>query len=232
MPDFSTLCRRQKTLNVAIPYRGGTGPLHLLIDATGIKAEGEGEWNAHKHGGSKKRLWRKLHLGLDEETLEIRAVGVTSSNVGDAPMLPDLLEQIPPDQEIATVTADGAYDTRRCHNVIGRSRSRSHHPSPEECAALEANDDRCHRAKRSREGLQISRTCLVAKVDRVSPPKPRRNEDALRQTSWPRPHGRSPLCLNQWRINGSPSTVRSLNSKSGSRCSTATPSLAYPSLSP
>ena len=118
VPDFSTLSRRQKTLSVAIPYRGGTGPLHLLIDATGIKAEGEGEWNARKHGGSKKRLWRKLHLGMDEETLEIRAVGVTTSNVGDAPMLPDLLEQIPPDQEIATVTADGAYDPRRCHNVI------------------------------------------------------------------------------------------------------------------
>jgi len=114
VPDFSTLSRRQKTLSVAIPYRGRTGPLHLLIDATGIKAEGEGEWNARKHGGSKKRLWRKLHLGMDEETLEIRAVGVTTSNVGDAPMLPDLLEQIPPDQEIATVTDD----TRRCHNVI------------------------------------------------------------------------------------------------------------------
>ena len=55
---------------------------------------------------------------MEEKTLEIRAVGVTTSNVGDAPMLPDPLEQIPPDQEIATVTADGAYDTRRCHNVI------------------------------------------------------------------------------------------------------------------
>lgn len=118
VPDFSTLCRRQKTLNVSSPYRGGSGPFHLLIDATGIKAEGEGEWNARKHGGSKKRLWRKLHLGMDEETLEIRAVGVTTSNVGDAPMLPDLLEQIPPHQELATVTADGAYDTRRCHNLI------------------------------------------------------------------------------------------------------------------
>ena len=119
VPDFSTLCRlRQMALNVSIPYRGGSGPLHLLTDATGIKAEDEGEWNARKHGGSKKRLWRKLHLGMDEETLEIRAGGVRTSNVGDAPMLPDLLKQIPPDQEIATVTADGAYDMLRCHNVI------------------------------------------------------------------------------------------------------------------
>ncbi len=51
VPDDSTLCRRQKTLNVSLPYRGGTGPLTLLIDSTGIKAEGEGEWNACKHGG-------------------------------------------------------------------------------------------------------------------------------------------------------------------------------------
>ena len=64
VPDFSTLCRRQKSLSVAIPYRGGTGPLHLLIDATGVEAEGEGEWNARKHGRPKKRLWRELHLAM------------------------------------------------------------------------------------------------------------------------------------------------------------------------
>ena len=118
VPDFSTLCRRQKTLSISIPYHGGTGPLHLLIDATGMKAEGEGEWNARKHGGSKKRPWRKLQLEMNEETPEFRAVSVTTSKVGGAPMLHDLMEQIPPEQEIATITADGAYDTRRLHNVI------------------------------------------------------------------------------------------------------------------
>lgn len=118
VPDFSTLSRRQKTLNVAIPYRGSKGPLHLLVDSTGIKVEGEGEWHARKHGGPKRRVWRKINLGIDEETLEIRAVEVTTSNVGDAPMLPGLLDQIASDQEIATVTADGAYDTRKCHDAI------------------------------------------------------------------------------------------------------------------
>ena len=118
VPDFSTLCRRQKTLNVSLPFRGGTGPLNLLIDSTGIKSEGEGEWNARKHGGSKRRIWRKIHIGIDEETLEVRAVEITTSNVGDAPMSPELLEQIPPDQAIGSVTADGAYDTRKCHDAI------------------------------------------------------------------------------------------------------------------
>ena len=118
VPDFSTLCRRQRTLKVSLPYRGGTGPLNLLIDSTGIKAEGEGEWNARKHGGSKRRIWRKVHIGIDEETLEVRAVEITSSNVGDAPVLPDLLNQIPSDQDIGSVTADGAYDTHKCHETI------------------------------------------------------------------------------------------------------------------
>ena len=88
------------------------------VDSTGIKVEGEGEWHARKHGGSKRRIWRKIHLGIDEETLEIRAVEVTGSHIGDAPILPDVLDQIPQDQEIGRVTADGAYDTRKCHDAI------------------------------------------------------------------------------------------------------------------
>ncbi|MBE3638807.1 IS5 family transposase [Mangrovicoccus algicola] len=130
VPDFSTLCRRQRTLNVAIPYRGGAGPLNLLIDSTGIKAEGEGERNARKHGGSKRRArhcprtngghgsLRKIHIGVDEETLEVRAVEVTGSNIGDAPILPELPDQIAADEQIGSVTADGACDTRKCHEAI------------------------------------------------------------------------------------------------------------------
>ena len=118
VPDFSTLSRRQKTLKVKIPYRGSDGPLRLLVDSTGIKVEGEGEWNARKHGGTKRRVWRKIHIGIDEKSLEIRAAEFTTSDVGDAPMLPELLDQIPPEQEIGSVTADGAFDTRKCHDAI------------------------------------------------------------------------------------------------------------------
>ena len=85
VPDFSTLSRRQKALNVRLPYRGSTGPLNLLIDSTGIKSEGEGEWNARKHGGPKRRIWRKIHLGIGAETSEIRAVEITGSNIGPFP---------------------------------------------------------------------------------------------------------------------------------------------------
>ena len=118
VPDFSTLCRRQKTLTVATPYRPSSGALHLLIDSTGIKAMGEGEWTTRKHGASRPRQWRKVHFGIDAATMEVRAVEITGSRVGDAPMLPELLAQIPPEEPIGTVTADGAYDTRACHSAI------------------------------------------------------------------------------------------------------------------
>ena len=108
VPDFSTLCRRSSGLIVQIPYRPSTGALHLLIDSTGIKAAGEGEWSTRKHGASRPRSWRKVHLGIDAETLEVRAIEVTGSRVGDGPMLPQLLAQIPAEEAIGLVTADGA----------------------------------------------------------------------------------------------------------------------------
>lgn len=118
VPDYSTLCRRQKTLKVQIPYRRAGGPLNLLVDSTGIKFLGDGEWQARKHGVQGRRQWRKVHLAMDTATSDIRAVEFTPSREGDSPVLPDLLGQIPQDEDIGTVTADGAYDTRRCHSAI------------------------------------------------------------------------------------------------------------------
>ncbi len=134
VPDYTTLCRRQKTLAVQIPYRpaggpvgrwaGGPvgrwagGPVNLLVDNTGIKFLGDGEWQARKHGVRGRRQWRKVHLAMDTATSDIRAVEFTASSDGDSPVLPELLDQIPEGEEIGTVTADGAYDTRRCHTAI------------------------------------------------------------------------------------------------------------------
>ena len=120
VPDFSTLCRRQKSLTGQIPYRRGPGALRLLIVSTGIKVEGDGEWLARKHGPSRLRRWWKVHLGIDASTLEVRAIEIIGSRVGDAPVLLELLDQIPADEPIGTVTADGAYDTRACHAAIAQ----------------------------------------------------------------------------------------------------------------
>jgi hypothetical protein len=118
VPDFSTLCRKQKTLAVQIPYRRADGPLNLLVASTGIKFLGDGEWQACKHGVQGRRQWRKVHLAMDTATSDIRAVEFTPSRDGDSPVLPHLLEQIAEDEEIGTVTADGAYDTCRCRSAI------------------------------------------------------------------------------------------------------------------
>ena len=67
VPDFRTICQHQKALAVNIPYRHAKGPLHLLIDSTRIRVEEEGEWNARKHGCPKRCVWRKIHIGNDEQ---------------------------------------------------------------------------------------------------------------------------------------------------------------------
>ncbi len=118
VPDFSTLSRRQKTIAVQITKRRAPGPLNLLVDSTGIKFLGDGEWLARKHGTHRRRQYRKVHLAMDTATSDICAVEFTSSDKGDSPVLPHLLDQIPLDEQIGTVTGDGAFDTRRCHTAI------------------------------------------------------------------------------------------------------------------
>ncbi|STB63925.1 IS5 family transposase [Chromobacterium violaceum] len=118
VPDYSTLSRRQQTLQVKIPYQKSSGALHLLVDSTGIKMLGEGEWKTKKHGAEYRRQWRKVHLGIDAETLQIRAIEVTDNRQGDAQMLPSLLTQIPADEPIGCVSGDGAFDTKTCHEAI------------------------------------------------------------------------------------------------------------------
>ena len=73
-PDYSTLCRRQKHIDIAISYQKSSDGLHLLVDSTGLKFLGEGEWKRQNHGAEYRRQWRKLHIAMDAKTLQIRAV--------------------------------------------------------------------------------------------------------------------------------------------------------------
>ncbi len=82
VPCFSTVSRRQATLTVNIPARRRAEPLHLLVDSTGIKICGEGEWKVKKHGAEYRRAWRKVHLAIDAVTLDIRAVEMTDHRQG------------------------------------------------------------------------------------------------------------------------------------------------------
>ncbi len=84
----------------------------------GPRKPDEREWQTRKHGTHRRRQYRKVHLAMDTATGDIRGGEFTSGREGDSPVLPDLLDQIPPDERIGTVTGDGAFDTRRCHTAI------------------------------------------------------------------------------------------------------------------
>ncbi len=197
VPNFSTLSRRQKSLKVNIPYRGSDGPLHLLIESTGIKVEREGEWSARKLGGTKQRVWRKIHIGIDEQTLEIRIAKFITSDTGDAPILPELLDQTPPDQEIGSVIADGAFDTRKCHEAIVARGAAAIIPPRRNAKPRKPDTAGAAAQKIDPANIETRRTNHLARMERRSPPEPRRYEDALRQTAGPTPPGtrlRPPGC--------------------------------------
>jgi hypothetical protein len=84
-------------LGVQVAYRPSAAGLHLLVDSTGIKFLGEGEWKCTKHGAERRRQWRKLHIGVDAKTSQVRAICVTSNNVSDAAVVPQLLAQLLPE---------------------------------------------------------------------------------------------------------------------------------------
>ncbi len=107
VPDHSTLSRRAETLEVPRP-RLGSAPVHLLVDNTGLKLCGSGEWLLEKHGTRTRRSWRKLHIGVDADTGQILAATLTTSDVDDASQVGPLLDQIT--GPLASFTADGAYD--------------------------------------------------------------------------------------------------------------------------
>ena len=107
VPDHSTLSRRAETPEVPRD-RLGTGPIHLLVDSTGLQLCGPGEWLVEKHGSRRRRSWRKLHIGVDADTGRIVASSLTASAVDDAPQVGPLLDQVA--GPIVSFTADGAYD--------------------------------------------------------------------------------------------------------------------------
>ena len=168
VPDASTLCRRQRTLAVQIPYRRAGGPLNLLVGSTAIKFLGDGEWQARKHERQGRRRWRKVHLAMDTATSDIRAVEFTPSRDGDSPILPELLGQIPQDEDIGTVAADGAYDTRRCHAAIIEREATAIIPIRGVRAALKGGRPRGARPKRDAAGHSALRPGALETLVRIS----------------------------------------------------------------
>ena len=118
IPDYTTLSRRGERLEVSLPVKDKDAPLALVVDSSGFKVYGEGEWKVRMHGTSKRRTWRKLHLAIDEATQEICFCVATTNDYADAEILTDLLAGI--DEPIESVKADGAYDTRACYACLAK----------------------------------------------------------------------------------------------------------------
>ena len=118
VPDFSTLSRRGRGLRLpAKPRTRRDQPVHLVVDSTGLKIFGEGEWLQVKHETkAKRKSWRKLHLGLDLTTGEIICSDLTLDHVGDSTALPGLLDQF--DGPVSRFLADGAYDGTPTRNLL------------------------------------------------------------------------------------------------------------------
>ena len=110
MPSYTQICRRASDLEVNIEAPISKAPIYVVIDSTGLKVYGEGEWKTRKHGVSKRRTWRKLHLGVDEKTGFIHAQVLTENGKGDgdAQQVKDMLGQIK--SPVDKFSGDGAYD--------------------------------------------------------------------------------------------------------------------------
>jgi hypothetical protein len=115
VPDHTTLSRRAATLRVPRP-RTSTRPLHLLVDSTGLRLCGPGEWLVEKHGAKTRRSWRKLHLSVDAGTGRIEAVELTGHETDDGSRVGPLLDQVA--NPVASFTGDGAYDREDVYGAV------------------------------------------------------------------------------------------------------------------
>src|SRR3954453_8136727 len=116
VPDHTTFSRRSSGLSLTAPRARSNGPVHVVMDSTGLKIYGAGEWQREKHGERHRRTWRKLHLAVNPDTNEILASELTSNEIGDSSMVGPLLEQI--QSPMTSVMADGAYDGEPVYRAI------------------------------------------------------------------------------------------------------------------
>ncbi|WP_192992804.1 IS5 family transposase [Pseudoalteromonas citrea] len=115
-PGYSCLCKRSKTLDVQYRKSAGKGFIDIVVDSTGLKVYGNGEWHTRKHRATKRRTWRKLHLAVDATSHDIVGAELSMVNVSDGEALADLIR--PLRRNIDRVTGDGAYDTRSCYEEV------------------------------------------------------------------------------------------------------------------
>jgi len=139
-PDYSSLSLRQKNLEIELPKSNDKlGSMHLVVDSTGAKLYGEGEWKVRMHGKSKRRSWLKIHLGINEKTKDIEASVLTSDNVHDCEVRQDIVDQV--DGDIYQLTGDGAYDTHDSYMTAVDAGAKPCFPPRENAKRHKAKDE-------------------------------------------------------------------------------------------
>ena len=128
IPTYSLICKRARTLKGVLPRLSSRHPSIILIDASGVKVYGEGEWKVKIHGRGRPRKWLKIHIAIDAQTQEVVAEATTESNIFDGKMLENLLDQTQGSAEV--VMGDGAYDGKECRRAIYRKKARALVPPP------------------------------------------------------------------------------------------------------
>jgi len=116
IPDYTSLAKRAAKLGVSLDVRKHRGPIDVVLDSTGLKVFGEGEWKMRKHGKSKRRTWRKLHLAVNPDTHEIEAEALTENSCDDASQAEPLLDQVT--GKINGFYGDGAYDKWKVYATL------------------------------------------------------------------------------------------------------------------
>jgi len=134
VPDHSTISRRTKTVILPKPPRTTSDPLHLLVDSTGLKLCGPGEWLIEKHGTKKRRSWKKLHVGMDAASGRIVAATLTGRDSDDAAQVGPLLDQVP--GRVASLTGDGAYDRTSVYAAVQERHPGAGVVAPPRCDAV------------------------------------------------------------------------------------------------
>ena len=116
IPDYTSLAKRAAALGVSLDVADRKGPIDVVVDSTGLKVFGEGEWKTRKHGVSKRRTWRKLHLAVNPDTHEIEAEVLTENSGTDADQVDPMLAQISCPVEI--LYGDGGYDKWKVYDAL------------------------------------------------------------------------------------------------------------------
>ena len=154
VPDHSTLSRRAETMQVFPRPHSGIGPVHLLVDSTGLKLCGSGEWLVEKHGTRTRRSWRKLHIGVDAGTGQIMATELTTNDIDDGSRVGSLLDQVA--GPIASFTGDGAYDRDDVYDAVAERHPEAAVIVPPRATAVPSETENTAPTQRDRHLKQIA----------------------------------------------------------------------------